>query len=642
MAECPASNKDSVIVKCGICLSAFTKPVLLNCFHIFCTPCVTKLVESTNTLICPLCRAVQVLTEKGVDGLTLYPYVEEETQPDTNVIVLCQMCDSDKAAVSNCIDCNSKMCVECSAYHLKHKLFKTHKTENIEIECTKMQSPAAKSLENFTCETHREELSLYCEPCNRAICKKCINQRHKLHRSEPIIFQAQRRRDLLRSAMGAIKSKITGIDQEREMSNIAENNHYKLCRQWKEEIRTQAIRSKETVCKIIDVLADENLQKLEEMQKQDIKSINNFQDELETKKLSLHCLLRSTADIVNRSCDGKLLNDYTFLYQTLNSAVTQGNQLKVFAPHFSFGPQIEYKYIEKCFGLAKRGDHANIMGELESRIYTLPVTCDVTEFTKIGSFTFSNIHSLFGVCEDKTWIVHSVTPWNMMKYVKLYSLHQLDPVLEVQTSMDVQHILRATETELWVKSGENIKKINVGDNTKPEEIIATLTGLKNITCFLLRDNHIIWYSSIGKRFYEININRDWPITVNKTNVKIIKAEEKLAKLITNAPFRITETISNQFVLTSKDKVITLDRNFKMCNFHENIGSDFRGICQDPYGNIFIADYNMNRICLFSSSGKYLHDVSVQETSNPIDITRDSVGNVWVHDSGSYVQIYSYL
>ncbi|CAG2184864.1 unnamed protein product [Mytilus edulis] len=317
MAECPAGNKDSDIVKCGICLSAFTKPVLLNCFHIFCTPCVTKLVDGKGYFgLSVMWGSVQVLPEKGVDGLTLYPYVEEETRPDTNVIVLCQMCDNDKAAVSNCIDCNSKMCVECSAYHLKHKLFKTHKTENIEIECTKMQSPAAKNIENFTCETHRQELSLYCEPCNRAICKKCINQSHKLHRSEPIIFQAQRRRDLF--AIGYWCNKIKdnwNRPREREMSNIAENNHYKLCRQWKEEVRTQAIRSKETVCKIIDVLADENLQKLEEMQKQDIKSINNFQDELETKKLSLHCLLRSTADIVNRSCDGKLLNDYTFLYQ---------------------------------------------------------------------------------------------------------------------------------------------------------------------------------------------------------------------------------------------------------------------------------------------------------------------------------------
>ncbi|CAC5380414.1 TRIM2_3 [Mytilus coruscus] len=181
MAECPTSNKESFIVKCGICLSAFTKPVLLNCFHIFCTPCITKLAEGKETLICPLCRAVQVLPKHGVEGLILYPYVEEGTLPDTNVMIICQMCDNDKVAVSNCIDCNSKMCLECSAYHLKHKLFKTHKTEKIEFECTEIKSQAAKQMENDACETHNEELSLYCEPCNRAICKECVTQSHKFH-----------------------------------------------------------------------------------------------------------------------------------------------------------------------------------------------------------------------------------------------------------------------------------------------------------------------------------------------------------------------------------------------------------------------------------------------------------------------------
>ncbi|CAC5380404.1 unnamed protein product [Mytilus coruscus] len=326
------------------------------------------------------------------------------------------------------------MCLECSAYHLKHKLFKTHKTEKIEFECTDIKSLVAKQIENDTCETHNEELSLYCEPCNKAICKECLTQGHNFHKSEPIIFQAQRRRDLLRSAIGAMKSKITGIDQEREMSNLAESNHYKLCRQWKEEIRTQAKRSKETVCKIIDVLADTNLQKIEEMKKQDIKSINNFQDELETKKLSLHCLLRSTTDIVNRSCDGKLLNDYTFLYQTLRNAVTQGNQLILFEPHFCFGHQIEHKYVEKCFGLVKRGDQPNIMGTLESRIYSLPVICDVTEFTKISSLSLSTIHCLVGVCEDKTWILHT-NPWGLDKFIDLYSANSSDPVCQIRKLM---------------------------------------------------------------------------------------------------------------------------------------------------------------------------------------------------------------
>ncbi|CAC5380403.1 unnamed protein product [Mytilus coruscus] len=167
-------------------------------------------------------------------------------------------------------------------------------------------------------------------------------------------------------------------------------------------------------------------------------------------------------------------------------------------------------------------------------------------------------------------------------------------------------------------------KIIVARKTRPEETIVTFPKFKNATCSMLNDNHIVAYSFNGKCFYELNIDRNWPVTINETTLKTIHAEEKLAKLITNAPFRITDTISKQIILTCKSKVITLDRNFRICNVHENEGSDFRGICQDPYGNIFITDYNMNRICLFNSSGEFLHDVQVQEISKPADITRDSV------------------
>ncbi|VDH92276.1 Hypothetical predicted protein [Mytilus galloprovincialis] len=425
------------IIKCGICLSDFTKPILLRCFHTFCTPCVTKLTEGKETLVCPLCRAVQVLSDKGVDGLILYPYVKETDNPDTNVMLLCQMCENDRISVSNCVDCNSKMCFECSAYHLINKTFKTHKTEKIEIEYTETKSQEETNCNGATCEIHNKDFTLYCEPCNKAVCQDCITQNHKLHKSEPIMFQSQRRRDLLRSAIGAIKSKIAGLDQDREISKFAEQNHYKLCKQWKEEIRTHANRSKETLCKIVDLLADVNINKTDEMQKEDIKSINNFQDELETRKLSLLCLLRNTEDIVKRSCDGTLLNDYTFLYQTLSNAVTKDNQLKVFAPQFCFGNQLEHRYIENCFGLVKRGEQPNIIGASESHVYSLPIICDVTEFKKVHSFNVAKpIQSVLGIYEDQTWILHS--------FFQLYAAKGSAIVHQVSGD-NAEQILRATQ-----------------------------------------------------------------------------------------------------------------------------------------------------------------------------------------------------
>ncbi|CAG2246097.1 unnamed protein product [Mytilus edulis] len=285
-----------------------------------------------------------------------------------------------------------------------------------------------------------------------------------------MIFQIHRRRDHLRSAISALKSKIVGIEQEREMSKFTENNHYKMCRQWKEEIKTHTKRSKETVCKIIDLLADENLAKIDEMQKHDIKSFNNFQDELQTKKLSLQCLLRSTDDIVNRSCGGELLNDYAFLYQTLSNAVKEDNQIKVFAPQFCFGNQLDHKYIENCFGFVKRGEHPNVIGAAESHIYSLPIIYDVTELKKIHSYNITNMLGLFGVCEDTAWITHEIHACLRVRYIQLRSANGSSLGCQIPSDDDAQ-IVQATQNEILVKSGDHIKKITVGTTTRTVEIV---------------------------------------------------------------------------------------------------------------------------------------------------------------------------
>lgn len=50
---------------------------------------------------------------------------------------------------------------------------------------------------------------------------------------------------------------------------------------------------------------------------------------------------------------------------------------------------------------------------------------------------------------------------------------------------------------------------------------------------------------------------------------------------------------------------------------------------------------MNKICLFNSYGEFLNDVLVQDISKPVDITRDSMGNIWLADQNNRVQIYSH-
>lgn len=86
------------------------------------------------------------------------------------------------------------MCLECSAYHLKRRICKPHKTENIEIERTENKSSETNLLEGdlcMLCQMHKEELSHLGESYDRAICDECIYQNHRLNKIKPITFSAQ-------------------------------------------------------------------------------------------------------------------------------------------------------------------------------------------------------------------------------------------------------------------------------------------------------------------------------------------------------------------------------------------------------------------------------------------------------------------
>lgn len=353
-------------------------------------------------------------------------------------------------------------------------------------------------------------------------------------------------------------------------------------------------------------------------------------------------MLRSTNDIVTKCRDGKLLNDYASLYNTLQNAVKQENRLILFVPQFCYGNSIEHKYIEKWVVVVKRREQTSTIGASKIHIDSLPVICDVAELTTKHCFTFEKTHSLFGICQNKAWIQYTSPLGGECVNVYYAEGLELQGYMHNVKLTDGHHMLRATQKELWVQSGALIKNITVTYLDTPEEIVRMPMSSEKALCSMFGDNHIVKYCVKNKCFFEVNINGDWPIEINETTLKITPAGKKLAELITAEPFKIYETSATRIILTCEDKVITLDREFKIYNVHENDGFDFRGICGDPYSNIFIVDYNLNKICLFNSIGDFLLEVSVQAISGPVDITRDSVGNIWSADSENQVHIFSNL
>lgn len=68
----PVRNIDHIFSEdsnCPICLEEFTEPKVLLCLHNICRKCLKELLHHhTVTFLCPICRAVCPIPERGVDG----------------------------------------------------------------------------------------------------------------------------------------------------------------------------------------------------------------------------------------------------------------------------------------------------------------------------------------------------------------------------------------------------------------------------------------------------------------------------------------------------------------------------------------------------------------------------------------------
>ena len=169
---------------CAICLETYTDPKQLQCFHVYCSQCLVKLVvrdqQGKLTLTCPTCRQATPIPANGVAGLQ-------------------------------------------SAFHINRMLeirdtFKEAKDPVVSLEKaeggTTHPSPSRKSSSN--CPEHaEEELKLFCETCGVLICCECAIRggKHHNHDYEPIRKAFEKCEKELARSLEPMEGKLASVNK---------------------------------------------------------------------------------------------------------------------------------------------------------------------------------------------------------------------------------------------------------------------------------------------------------------------------------------------------------------------------------------------------------------------------------------------
>ncbi|XP_038077177.1 E3 ubiquitin-protein ligase TRIM71-like [Patiria miniata] len=173
-------------LECSICHTRYQEPKMLDCSHSFCLRCLQELKKSQkpkdDKIRCPLCQRETILPEGGVAKLTtnygLISLVEEVTKQEQLLKgevskVICQACDEENEAISHCADCELLLCQDCQKAHQRFNAMKSHKITPLS------EAKHPKASKKSDCEIHtNRELSLYCNTCEKLICKQCVATNH--------------------------------------------------------------------------------------------------------------------------------------------------------------------------------------------------------------------------------------------------------------------------------------------------------------------------------------------------------------------------------------------------------------------------------------------------------------------------------
>ena len=240
----------------------------------------------------------------------------------TGKSLICELCDSGDSGVSRCTNCSVFMCEFCVTAHKRINTFKGHKI--LSLEDVKAVGSQALIKPAF-CEKHSgETLKLFCQTCQKTICRDCTIVDHREHKYDFIADVAEKEKNAVQAVL-----RQTRVKQRVVAEGLRAVQTMKSCVQGKV---TEVTRE-------VDCFFDEQVKALE-YYRANLKHEATTQGEIKVKQLEIQAeklslllaQLKSSIEFADHAIadgdDVKLLSLKKELIQRLSQLNSSQNQLK--------------------------------------------------------------------------------------------------------------------------------------------------------------------------------------------------------------------------------------------------------------------------------------------------------------------------
>ena len=299
-------------VSCSVCMSPFTDPKILPCFHTFCLHCLNELQRTSGKhgeITCPECRRKFQVPGSGYHkdlpaNFRMNSLLDVMAIQKCSVAgVKCGNCEKTSAQNFYCFKCCAFWCDDCIAAHNIIRANKDHKVLAIkDFQDQDIENVLRRPV--FCQKEHHEnkKLKFFCKDCEVAICNTCVVTLHEGHVKVPLQDAANERKLRLQSLLESQKEKAL---QKRNMITRLQSE----CNEIKEQVacvKKSAQNLVDNLMRVIEAKKQEILKEVEVKAQQSIERVVEQQSDVEKQLWRIETSIKETERFLMRSTNAEI------------------------------------------------------------------------------------------------------------------------------------------------------------------------------------------------------------------------------------------------------------------------------------------------------------------------------------------------
>ena len=300
-------------VSCSVCMSPFTDPKILPCFHTFCLHCLNELQRTSGKhgeITCPECRRKFQVPGSGYPkdlpaNFRMNSLLDVMAIQKCNVGgVKCGNCDKTSAQSFYCFKCCAFWCDDCIVAHNIIRANKDHRVlaikdfQDQDIEDV-LKRPVFCQIEHH----ESEELKFFCKNCENVICNTCAITLHEGHAKLLLQNVANERKSSLQSAMETQKEK--ALQMRNTITSLQSE-----CNEIQEQVacvKKSAQSFIDNLMKVFEVKKRELFKEVEDKAQEVIERLVAQQSEVEYKLRRIETSIEKTERFLKRSTNAEIV-----------------------------------------------------------------------------------------------------------------------------------------------------------------------------------------------------------------------------------------------------------------------------------------------------------------------------------------------